>query len=121
MAREYDISIEPLLNSEDLSVGRDVGVLVTPVAEVGLVSHRDPITITSIAQEITIGIGKKSIEFYNGGDKDCYYGGVGIDSTKGIPIFSGYGKIFSKVKNTFSIWLVTNGADTTTIRIVEYT
>lgn len=112
-----DISLEPLAN-RGTSAGQ--GVLVTPVSEVGAVSHRTPITVTSTAQEITIGALKTAIELHNSGTKTVYYGGSGVTSSNGIPIYQGHKMRFEKVKTTFSIYLVTNGADTSEVRIVEY-
>ena len=112
-----DISLEPLLNQGDVA---GQGGLVTGVSELGKVSHRTPVTVINVAQEITIGAAKGSIEFENSGGSIVYYGGTGVTSANGARIFPNSKKIFIKVKPNFSIFLVTDGADTSTIRIIDY-
>ena len=117
-SRPTDISLEPLLNrgKEDGD-----GIRVTPISEVGAVSNRTAVTVTATAQEITIGSGKRSIEFHNSGGNNIYYGGSGVTSSTGIPIFTDEGRIFNKVASTFSIYVVCATGETSTLRIVEYT
>ena len=112
-----DISVEPLLNKGQAD---GTGAKVTVVNEVGAASHRTAVTVTATAQEIIIGVGKKTIEFHNSGTNDIFYGGSGVDSAKGIPIFIDEGKIFSKVNSTFSIYFVCAAGKTSTLRIIEY-
>src|SRR3990167_1197384 len=112
-----DISLEPLANRGNAD---GQGVLVTPIAEVGAVSNRTAITVTDVAQEITIGSGKTSIELENSGTNIVYYGGSAVDSTSGLRILQNNKKIFNKVKGDFSIYLICAAGLTSTIRIGEY-
>jgi len=112
-----DIGVEPLLND---AIDDDGNLKVTTVDSVGAASHRSVINVTATAQEITITTGKKTIEIYNAGGNDIYYGGSGVTSLNGIPIFSNYMKVFSNVKSTFSIYIVCASGETSTLRVVEY-
>ena len=111
------ISLEPLANKGN-SDGQ--GLLVTPISEVGAISHRTAITVSDVAQEITIGAGKNSIEFQNSGTKTIYYGGTGVSSAGGGRLFPDETKVYTKVKLTFSIYFVCAAAETSTLRILEY-
>ena len=115
-----NISVEPLLNKGRSPAAGGGGARVTSIEEIGAVSHRTAITITVTAQEITIGVGKNSIEFENTGSKRVYYGGSGVNSTNGLRLFPNSKKVFVKVKSDFSIFLVTASGETSIIRIVEY-
>ncbi len=90
------------------------------VQEVGKVYHQSALTLSNVAQQITLTPGRKSIELVPGPteDKESYYGGSGVDSTDGAPL--GAGKVFSNCKKGFSIWVVADGAETPNLRIVEY-
>lgn len=112
-----DKSLEPLLNSGDF---QGDGAKVTAIAEIGAVSHRTPITINNTAQQITIAGNKGSIEFENTGSKVMYRGGLGVTSSNGLKFFPRNKLRFTKVKSTFSIYFVTDGADTSELRINEY-
>jgi len=112
-----DISLEPLLNKG--KVGNKPGFV--PVDTAGAADHRDPvITVTDTAQEITITADKRTIELQNAGSKIVYYGGSGVTSALGIKLFPQSTKIFSNVKDTFSIWLVCATGETAEVRSVEY-
>lgn len=111
-----DISLEPLLNSGNLGEGAKV----TAISEIGACSNRDPITINDIAQALTIGANKNSIEIQNTGSKNIYYGGSGVTSAKGLIIFPDDKKIFNKVKPTFSVYLICATGETCECRIAEY-
>lgn len=110
------ISLEPLFNRSK----EGDKVAFVPVDLAGAASHRTPLTINSTAQEVTIGAGKRTIEFMNTGDNVIYYGGSGVTSTNGIKLFSNQLKPFSNVKDTFSIYFVCDGVETSTLRIVEF-
>lgn len=110
------ISLEPLFN-ESMEGNK---VAFVPVDLCGAASHRIPLTINNTAQEVTIGTGKRTIEFMNTGDNVIYYGGTGVTSANGIKLFPNQLKPFSNVKDTFSIYLVCDGAETSTLRIVEF-
>jgi hypothetical protein len=111
------ISLEPLLN--DVEQG-DKTLKVKTVESVGAASHRSPITVNNVAQEITLSANKNTIEIHNSGNDNIYYGGSGVTSSNGIPLFSDYVKIFSNCKSTFSIYVVTATGETSTLRVVEY-
>ena len=112
-----DISLEPLFNKGDAS---GYGARVTPVSEVGAASHRSAIALSTI-QQITIGTGKRTIELHNTGNSTIYYGGSGVDDTNGGRIFAGDPpRVFSNVKDDFSIYVMCKTGESTTLRIVEY-
>lgn len=110
------ISLEPLLN-ESLILG---SIGTTPANVVGQADHRTAITVTSVAQEITMTLGKRTIEIQNTGSKIIHYGGTGVTSSNGIRLFPQQIKTFANVKDDFSIWLVCITAETSEARIVEY-
>ena len=109
-------SISKKLNNEGDAIE------TTTVNEVGAASHRTAVTVDSTAQEITMTAGKRSIELQNTGDKNIYYGGSGVDSTKGIIIYPTQTKTYSNVKDdaSFSLYVVCAALETSTLRIVEY-
>ena len=117
---DSDISLEPLFNQSGIGDGtsRRIGFVI--IDSVGVTSHRTAITVTSTAQEITIGTGKRTLEIQNSGTNVIYYGGSGVTSSNGIKLFPNQSKPFSNVKDSFSIYFVTDGAETSTLRIVEY-
>lgn len=115
-----DISLEPLFNQSAEGTGSSKRVAFVPIDTVGVAAHRTAVTVTSTAQEITITTGKRTIEIQHVGTKIIYYGGVGVNSSNGIKLFPNSTKPFANVKDTFSIYLVTNGTDTAEVRIVEY-
>ena len=111
-----DISIEPLLNRS--LIGDVLGF--TPANTVGQADHRTAVTATSTAVEITLTVGKRTIEIQNVGSKMIYYGGSGVTSSNGIKLFPNQVKAFANVKDDFSIFLVTDGSDTSEYRMCEY-
>ena len=113
--------VEALLNQSSQGDGTSRKVAFVPIDLCGAASHRTPLTITNTAQEVTIGTGKRTIEFMNTGDNVIYYGGSGVTSTNGIKLFPNQVKTFANVKDTFSIYFVADGAEVSTLRIVEYT
>lgn len=115
-----DYRVETLLNQSSQGDGRDRKVAFIPIDLCGAASHRTPLTINNTAQEITIGTGKRTIEFQNTGDNVIYYSGVGVTSTNGIKLFPMQTKTFANVKDTFAIYFVTDGAETSVLRICEF-
>lgn len=117
---ETDFSLEPLINQSSQGDGLNKRIAFVPIDLCGAASHRTPLTINNTAQEITIGTGKRTIEFMNTGNKIAYYGGTGVTSANGIKLFPNQTKTFGNVKDTFSIYFVCDGADTAELRIVEF-
>lgn len=115
-----DFSLEPLFNQSSQGDGLNRRIAFVPIDLCGAASHKTPLTINNVAQEVTIGTGKRTIEFMNTGDNVIYYGGAGVTSTEGIKLFPNQTKTFGNVKDTFSIYFVADGAETSTLRIVEY-
>jgi len=115
-----DISLEPLFNQGAVGTGSDKKPGLVLVDAVGVALHRTPITVTSTAQKITITTGKRTIEMQNTSSNIVYFGGVGVTSAKGIKFFPNSSKVFANVKDSFSIYLITSGAETAEVRIVEY-
>ncbi len=118
---DSDISLEPLLNQSSVGSGTNKKLGMTLIDTVAVASHRTAITANNTAQEITITAGNRSIEIQNVGTSVVYYGGSGVTSSNGIKLFPNQTKPFSNVKETFSIYLATEGAETSEVRIVEYT
>jgi len=117
MART-DKSLEPFLNEQ---IGDEsIGIKVQPISEVGAGSNRAVVTVTDTAAQITIGAGKKNMEIYNQGDNDAYYGGSGVTTSTGIPIFAGQTKQFLKVQSDFNIYVIRAAGETAVLRIVEF-
>ena len=112
-----DISLEPLLNN---GLEDGTGAKVTAIAEIGAMTIRTPLTITSTSQEIIITAGKNAIEIQNTGAKNIYIGGSDVTSTNGIIIIPYESKIFSKVKPTFEFYAVCAALETSTLRVGEY-
>lgn len=119
MATE-DISLEPLFNQSGIGDGASRRVGFVPIDTAGEASHRTAITVTSTAQEITISTDKRTIELQNSGTSIVYYGGSGVSSSSGIKLFPNQSKVFANVKDSFSIYLVTENPNTSEVRIVEY-
>ena len=115
-----DISLEPLLNQSSEGLGSSKKVAFVPIDTAGVASSRTPLTITSTSQEVTISVGSRTIEVQNTGTSAIYYGGSDVTSTNGIKIFPNQSKVYANVKDTFSVYFVTDGADTSTLRICEY-
>ena len=88
------------------------------VQEVGLCTHRDEVTVTSTAQEITLTDKKNSIEILPALDTnvEILYGGAGVTTANGVPL--GAGKIWTNCKAGFSVHLVV--ASNAKVRIAEY-
>lgn len=89
------------------------------VHEVGKCYHRDELTVTGTAQEITLTSRRKSIEVIPALNEttEIYYGGAGVTSANGAPI--GAGKIWTNCKDGFSVYLVV-ASGTAVVRIAEY-
>ena len=115
-----DVSLEPLLNQSSQGDGASRRLAFVPIDTVGQADHRTAITVNSTAQEITITPGKRTIEIQNTGTKIIYYGGTGTTSSNGIKLFPNQTKIFANVKDSFSVYLVCDAAETAEARIVEY-
>jgi len=115
-----DFSLEPLINQSSQGDGLNRRIAFVPIDLCGAASHRTPLTINNTAQEVTIGTGKRTIEFMNTGNNVIYYGGSGVTSTNGIQLFTNQVKPFSNVKDTFAIYFVTDGVETSTLRICEF-
>jgi hypothetical protein len=117
---DSDFSLEPLFNQSSQGDGLNRKVAFVPIDLCGAASHRTALTINSTAQEVTIGTGKRTIEFHNAGNSIIYYGGTGVTSANGIRLFPAQTKSFANVKDTFAISFVTDGAETSTLAIVEF-
>lgn len=111
-----DISLEPFFNQG--GVGGKPGSV--PIDTAGVVSNRAAITVTAVAQEITIGAGLRSIEIQNTGTDLIYMGGSGVTDATGIKLFQNQGKLFMNVKDTFSIYFICAAGKTSTLRVIEY-
>lgn len=115
-----DISVERLLNEGGIGEGSNKKAGFVPIDTAGQADHRTAITVDNTAQEITPTIDKRTIELQVTGDKIVYYGGAGVTSVNGIKLYPNNTKVFANIKDTFSIYLVTEGAETSKVRIVEY-
>lgn len=115
-----DISLEPLFNQSSQGSGSSKKIAFVPVDTAGIADHRTAISVTSTAQEITMTVGKRTIEIQNTGTKIIYIGGSGVTSSNGIQLFPNQSRIFANVKDTFSIFIVTAATETSTLRVLEY-
>ena len=86
---------------------------------VGSPTHRTALTIGEAAQIITIATGKSSIEVFNNSDNTIYYGGTGVTTGDGIPIFGNSSKIWQNVVSAFTVYLISS-AEATELRIADY-
>ncbi len=117
---ESDISLEPLFNQSSEGNGTNKRLAFTIINSVGVASHRTAVAVTNTPQEITIGVGKKTIEIHNSGSNIIYYGGSGVSNTTGIPLYPNSTKIFANVKDSFSIYIVAESGKNSSRKIVEY-
>ena len=87
------------------------------VQEIGKCNHRNALTITNTAQEITLTEGYNSIEIIPDVDEtvEVFYGGTGVTIDNGAPLLSG--KSWNNCKSGFNVFLVC--ASTASVRIVE--
>ena len=94
---------------------------VTERGGIGSPTERAAITVTAVAQAITISALQYTIELFNAdAANDIYYGGSTVDSTRGVPLYAGTGKIFNNVTDTFTIYVVCAAGLTANLRVVEY-
>ena len=94
----------------------DVGVLTS----VGVCNHRTAIAVTATAQKLAIVVGKPTIEILNIGSNAVYYGGVGVTSSNGFPIYRRAYKSWNNTKTGWKIYVVCAAGLTSELRIVEY-
>lgn len=120
MSGEGNLSLEPLFNQSSKGDGTARKLAFVPIDTVGVCTHRTAITVSNVAQQITPTVGKYTLEIQNIGTKTIYYGGSGVTSSNGVKLFPNQTKAFSNVKDSFSIYLVADAADTSETRIVEY-
>ena len=115
-----DISVEALLNQSSDGLDSSKRLAVVPVNTVGAATHRStPITANGTAQQITLTAGMRSIEIQNTGSSVIYYGGSGVTTANGLKLFPNQTKPFNNVKDTFSIYVITDGTSVE-LRVVEY-
>ena len=69
---------------------------------------------------IIIDGGSHAIELHNFGPNDAYYGGKGVTSSNGIPLFPDDRKLLSNVENTFILKFRCATGETANIRKVQY-
>jgi hypothetical protein len=110
-----NLSIEKIVNN----VGDPIKV--TGVSSTGITSNRAVVNVTQTATGLTIGAGKATMEIFNNGDNFIYYGGSGVTAATGRPIFPKSGQVWSQVKTTFSVYLISDTGQTNEVRIIEYT
>lgn len=117
-----DIALEPLHNQSSLGTGVDKKVAFVPINTAAVATHRTPVEASSTAVEINIAAGHRTLEIQNAqADEILYYGGSGVTSSNGIKLFPNQTKVFANVQDSFSIFVVADGAETPEYRIVEYT
>ena len=116
-----DISLEPLLNQSSVGTGSAKKPGFVPVDTVAVASHRTEVSVTDTATQITPTAGYRTLEIHNSGSNVIYYGGSGVTSSNGIPIYPKQTKVYANVKDTFSVYLVAAAGANSTARIVEYT
>lgn len=101
-----------------MATGRisDVGVLTS----VGACTHRTAISVTDSPQKISIVVGKPTIEILNIGANTVYYGGSGVASSNGFPIYRRTYKSWNNTKAGWEIYVICASGLTSELRIVEY-
>lgn len=88
--------------------------------KIGAGSHATPITVTSAFAQFVMSAGKRSVEFYNIGTQDAFYGGSGVTIDNGLPIeFKGQ-KSWSNLASGWSVYICCSSDETTELRVVEY-
>ena len=115
-----DFSLEPLLNQSSQGDGSARRLAFVPIDTAGVATDRTALSITATAQQVTITVGKRTMEIQNTGTSSIYYGGSGVTSSNGIQFFPNQSKIFANVQDTFSIYFVCAASESSTLRIVEY-
>ena len=95
-------------------------VFSSPIDSVGAMSNRAVVSITAVAQQISIAAGKNTIEIQNTGNNEIYIGGSSVDDTTGIILRPQQTKAWANVKSTFSFYVVCAATETSTLRIAEY-
>jgi len=116
-----DKSLEPLLNQSTFGSGITAKISVVPVNEVAVGSNRTAITTNATAVQITPSTNVRTIHIQNTGSNNIYYGGAAVDENDGVIIYPGVLMVFNNVQDTFSVYLVSTGAATSTARISEFT
>ncbi len=94
--------------------------LFSAVRKIGKADHRDALTISDTATELTLSTGKKSIEIRVTGNNTVYYGGKNVNSSNGIPLRRREMKIWNNCQKGFSVYLVCESGKTSEVRVVEY-
>lgn len=116
-----DIALEPLHNQSAFGLGTSKRLAFVPINTAGVATHRTPVNASNVAVEITLTAGMRTLEIQNTSSGEVlYYGGVGVTNLTGIKLFPNQTKIFANVQDTFSIYVVAEGAETPEYRIVEY-
>lgn len=79
-----------------------------------------PLTITTVAQAISIPHGIISLELQNTGSNDVYFGDSAVTSAKGGVIYSnGDRKVFENIPSNFTIYVLT-ASGSSTLRVIHY-
>ena len=82
-------------------------------------SQQDPVTVTSVATQITASTNKRILYLTNTGVNDCFLGDTNVTSSNGTPLLAGESFVFDNIKDLFTVFAITSDNDTT-LRILEF-
>jgi len=88
--------------------------------KVGAGSHATPITVTSAFAQYVVSAGKRSVEMINVGNQNAFFGGSGVTTANGFPIYRRTYKTWNNVTSGWNIYLCCGSALTTEVRVIEY-
>lgn len=86
----------------------------------GAASHRTVITVTSAFSQIIITPGKGAIELFNNGTSDAYFGGSGVTTANGFPLYRRASKVWNNCASGWNIYVCCGSALSTELRALEY-
>lgn len=82
--------------------------------------HATPITVTSAFAQYVISAGRRSVEFINVGTQTTYYGGSGVTTATGFPVYQKGQKAWVNVDSGWNIYVCCGSGLTTELRVIEY-
>lgn len=88
--------------------------------QIGVGTHLSIITVTSAFAQFIVPAGKNTVEFFNRGTKEAFYGAAGVTVTNGFIFSTGAQKAFCNVISGWSIYFCCSSAQTTELRVIAY-
>jgi len=87
---------------------------------VGKADHIAAVAVTSAFSQVTITTGKSAIEIINVGDNTVFYGGSGVTTANGFPMYRRTYKTWNNVSSSWSIYVCCGSGLNSELRVVEY-